>query len=517
MEGSLVREEQPVRPGKLRRELTIWEAVGISLALMAPSMAANINPQGSALTVGRAVPLTFILATIGVLLVAYTFVRLCQQFHHAGSVYAFVGATLGPRAGVVGGWSLMGTYGFYGVVTSMAAGIFGAAFLNDIGLWKDQPTWAGFLVGGILLLGVYALAARPVRHATRFLLVVEGATVALILIVCVVVLIRVLAGSAPTHTSFTLNMFTVPKGVSPSILFLGVVFGFLSFAGFEAAATLGEEMKNPRRDIPRAILGVAIFGGVYFVFVTAVEMLGFGTSAKGVAAFGASSSLLGELGSKFIGSWVGDIVTLGTAISAFGCALACLVGCARLLFALSRDGVGPAPLASISGRHGVPVPATLVSTVAMYVVIVVSAVAFGAEPFDVFLWSATIGTLILLVAYILATVGAMKLVFFSGERTVPGWQIAIPIGAILVLGYTIYRNVWPYPAMHGDGGAINAFFFLPIACVVWIGLAVLLVLARPGLARRAGERLLADEGLSAQAAPGMGPNTTMATGGAVAG
>jgi amino acid transporter len=482
---------------KLRKELNVWEAIGISVALMAPSMAANINPQGSALTVGRAVPLTFVLATIGVLLVAYTFVRLCQQFHHAGSVYGFVGATLGPRSGVVAGWSLMGTYGFYGVVTAMAAGIFGAAFLDAIGVWNNQPAWAGFLVGGILLLGVLALAVRPVRNATRFLLIVEGSTVVLILLVSVVVLVKVIAGTAPTHTSFTLDMFTVPKGVSPSILFLGVVFGFLSFAGFEAAATLGEEAKNPRKDIPRAILGVAIFGGVYFVFVTAVEMMGFGTGPKGVAAFGASSSLLGDLGTKFIGSWVGDLITLGTAISAFGCALACTVGCARLLFALSRDGVGPRPLARVSGSNGTPAAATLVGVIAMYIVIVVCATAFGAEPFDVFVWSGVIGTLILLFAYVMATIGAIRLLFFSGERRVPTWQIVIPLGALIVVGYTLYRNVWPYPAMHGAAGATNPSFYLPIVCFIWIVLAVVLVIARPALARRAGERLTAEEGLAA--------------------
>jgi amino acid transporter len=81
-------------PGTLHRELSVWEAIGLSLALMAPSMAANINPQATAGTVGRAVPLAFLLATLGVLLIAYTFVRLCQRFHHAGSVYGFVGATL---------------------------------------------------------------------------------------------------------------------------------------------------------------------------------------------------------------------------------------------------------------------------------------------------------------------------------------------------------------------------------------------------------------------------------------
>src|SRR3712207_8231975 len=56
----------------------------------------------------------------------------------------------------------------------------------------------------------------------------------------------------------------------------------LSFAGFEAAATMGEEAREPRRDIPRAILGVAIFGGLYYVFVTAVEVMGFGTDARGI-------------------------------------------------------------------------------------------------------------------------------------------------------------------------------------------------------------------------------------------
>src|SRR4051795_11741701 len=143
--------------GSLHRRLSVWEAIGISLALMAPSMAANINPQGAASAVGRAVPLAFALATIGVLLVAYTFVRLCQHFHHAGSVYGFVGATLGARTGLVAGWALLGTYTFYGVVTSMATGIFGTSFLEAIGVWKSPPTWAPFLLGAIALVGVFLL------------------------------------------------------------------------------------------------------------------------------------------------------------------------------------------------------------------------------------------------------------------------------------------------------------------------------------------------------------------------
>ena len=231
-------------------------------------------------------------------LIAWTFVRLTQRFDHAGSVYGFVGATLGPHAGVISGWALMGTYTFYGVVTSTAAGIFGAEFLDALGIWTNQPGWAPFVVGAIALAGVWALAASNIRGGTRVLLVIEGTTVALILIVSVIILFKLATGTAPNGNTVDFSVFTVPAGTGLSAVFLGVVFGFLSFAGFEAAATLGEEAQEPRRDIPRAILGVAIFGGLYFIFVTAVEVMGFGTDAKGVKEFIASGSLLGDLGSR---------------------------------------------------------------------------------------------------------------------------------------------------------------------------------------------------------------------------
>src|SRR5205085_4730001 len=209
-------EASPSSTPGLKRSLSVWAAVGLSVALMAPSMAANINPQGSALAAGRAVPLTFLIAAVGVLFVAYSFVRLCQYFHHSGSVYGFVGATLGPRAGVVAGWGLVGTYTFYGVVTSMAAGRIFSAFLSGIGAWSNPPDWAAFVIAAIVLAGVFVLTVAPVRRGTRTLLYIEGATVLLILLVTLVVLVRLAAGTAPGGRSLTLTPFTVPDGVDPS-------------------------------------------------------------------------------------------------------------------------------------------------------------------------------------------------------------------------------------------------------------------------------------------------------------
>jgi amino acid transporter len=489
--GAQVEAAGAAGPG-LRRTLSVWQAVGLSVALMAPSMAANINPQGTAGTVGRAVPLAFLLAAVGVLLVAYGFVRLTQYFQNAGSVYAFVGATLGARTGLVSGLGLLGTYCFYGVVTSTAAGIFGTDFLRSVGVWPNPPPWAPFVVAAVALLGALALTVVPARRGTSVLLTVEGATVGLILVISAIVLVRLLTGDAPGGQDFTLSVFTVPEGTGWSALFLGVVFGFLSFAGFEAAATLGEEARHPRRDIPRAILGTAVFGGVYFVVVTAVEVMGFGTDDAGVARFVASGSLLGDLGRAYIAGWVGDLITIGAAISAFGCCLACMVGASRLAFAFARDlrreGTPPTGLAGTT-RAGTPGPAALLVLGVMALVMAVTAIAGGGEPFEVFLWSGTIGTLVLLVAYVLTTVGAINLVFV--ERRLPGvpmWQVVVPVLALVVLGYTLYRNVVPLPSP-ADG----ALFWNPVVAAAWLAASVVAVLVAPAAALRAGAALTAAE------------------------
>jgi amino acid transporter len=476
-------------PG-LKRSLSVWQAVGLSLALMAPSMAANINPQG-AIGAGRAVPLAFLIAAFGVLLVAYTFVRLCQYYRHSGSVYAFVGATLGPRAGVIAGWGLAGTYTFYAVTTAAAAGIFGTGLLDTLGIWTHQPSWSPMLIVGVVLALALILAALPARGGTNVLLVVEVCTVVLILVVTVVVLVRVIAGNAPGGQHFTMSVFSLGHGTGVSALFLGVVFGFLSFAGFEASSTLGEEAHNPSRDIPRAILAVAIFGGIYFVVVTAAEMMGFGTSSRGITAFGSSPSLLGSLGSSYVSAWVGDVITAGTTVSAFGCCLACTVGAARLLYAMSRDSFGPRGVGAGS-RWGTPVAATGVVTgftVVIYVVYIAVSAHASSLAENAFLWSGTIGTLILLVAYLLATIGMVLLVFVRRRMpSVPMWQVIIPIAAIIVLGYTLYRNVYPYPA--GDGR------WFPIVAGGWLLAAIIAVLVAPGTARRLGLALASGEGIN---------------------
>src|SRR6058998_378699 len=99
--------------GTLRRELRFWEAIAVSIGIMAPT------------------------AAIAIALISYSFVRLTTFFNHAGSTYALAGATLGPRAGFFAGWALLATYSCFIVGNIAEIGLFGTSFFDGIGLWHN--------------------------------------------------------------------------------------------------------------------------------------------------------------------------------------------------------------------------------------------------------------------------------------------------------------------------------------------------------------------------------------------
>jgi len=101
--------------------------------------------------------------------------------------------------------------------------------------------------------------------------------------------------------------------------------------------------------------------------------------------------------------------------------------------------------------------------------------------------SATIGTLILLLVYALATIGAAKLLFLSGERQVAAWEVVVPFLALVVLGYTLFRNVYPF----------SAAGWYPIIATLWVIVGIVITFVRNAATQRAGEKLMAEEGLAA--------------------
>jgi amino acid transporter len=241
------RSHEPARRPALRRELRFAETASVSVGVMAPTLAMSVTGVAAAAALGRAAPLAFAVAALGVGLVAYGFVRLAGEFSHAGSVYAFVGNTLGPRPGFLAGWALLGTYLVFPPVSIMGVAVFGRAFLSTTGLASDADWYPLALAAWVV---IWVLAARGVRPTTRSVLVFEVVSVCLILVLMGVIYWRLAAGTAPGGQALSGEAFVLPPGVGLSALALAATSGFLAFAGFESAGSLGEESIVPKQMIP---------------------------------------------------------------------------------------------------------------------------------------------------------------------------------------------------------------------------------------------------------------------------
>jgi amino acid transporter len=480
--------EQKGRTG-LRRELRFREAIALSIAIMTPTAAMSTGAIQPAVLTGRAAPLVYLVAIVAIGFVAYGFMQLTRHFSHAGSVYAFAGATLGSRAGFTCGWALFGTYLAYSALTITGCGIFGAAFLSGTGIWPGA-TW--FPIAVVFGVATFVMTYTDVRVIMRSLLGMEGLSVTLIIILIAAIIGRIAFGSAPAHQQLTLQTFTLPHGVSLGSFGLATVFAFLSFAGFEGAASLGEETNKPHRHIPRAI-GVSVaFASLFYLVCIYAQTVGFGTGPAGIHALTQSSSPLGQLAKTYIGSPMSDLINLGITFSSFAGAIGATTAGSRLLFAFGRDGFISRRLGTTSVKTGAPTLA-----VAVVVVIALGSVIImglrGVGMFNVYFWTATLGTLSLLVAYMVTSAGAFRLLFLTELKT-PRWQAIFPIGAVAMLGYTLYSNVYPVPS-----SPYNAF---PYVVAAWLIASLVVVVATPGLADRIGRGLAASEGMRlAEAAP----------------
>jgi amino acid transporter len=466
------RSERPAHRPALRRELRFPETAAVSIGVMAPTLAMSVTGVAAAQALGRAAPLAFAVAALGVGLVAYGFVRLAGEFSHAGSVYAFVGNTLGPRPGFLAGWALLGTYLVFPPVSIMGVAIFGRAFLGATGLAADADWFPLALAAWAV---IWVLATRGVRPTTRSLLAFEVVSVCLILVLMGVIYWRLAAGTAPRGQTLSGQVFVLPPGVGVSVLALAAVAGFLAFAGFESAGSLGEESLVPARMIPRAIITAVVFGAVFYVACIVAQTLGFGTDAAGVSAFQHSQAPLGDLAQRYVGTTLASLLDLGAALSALGAGLGGVIVAARMMFAFGRDGLASRRLSNVSAATGVPQRALALEMLIALALLTAFRLA-GTSALNVFFYLATIGTLSLLVMYVLTNVAAAR---HLGRRS--AGQVVAPAAGVLVAGFVLYHNVWPVPPA--------PYQFFPYLVLGWLAVGLIITAVIPGFSRKVGDGL----------------------------
>jgi len=459
--------DRPV--GNMKRELRVTDAAAFSVGLIGPVGVMALLGAGAAGILGRAAMWAFVFALVAVALVAYGFVKLSRHISHTGSVYALVGVTLGPRAGFVAGWSLFFAYVTIGAGSGIEIGFFLDQLLKDLG---SSASLDFALVFVVVLTAVLLLARREIHVVTRSLLTAELVGAVLVVLLDVVILVRLATGTAPGGRTLDARFLELPSGTGVTVIAAAAVFGFLAFAGFEGAAALGEEAREPRRDIPRAITIAIVVVGAFYLLTIIAQSLGYGTDATGVKSFVGAGAPYGDLGRAYVGPWLGDLLTLAAVVSLFAIFLGTLSAAGRILFALARDSGSSLPIARLSPT-GAPSTALVASGALALVVALLERVVVSSGTLNATFYALTVGTIALLAAYVLATAGALRFLFL-GQRRAPAWQVVVPVLALLLVLYTLSRNT---------AGVDAPYSWFPYVVLTWLVLGVVLSLL-PGLSGR---------------------------------
>ncbi|MDQ6840352.1 MAG: APC family permease, partial [Actinomycetota bacterium] len=214
---------------------------------------------------------------------------------------------------------------------------------------------------------------------------------------------------------------------SLSDILKGVTIGFFGLAGFESAANLGMEARDPRRSVPRMLLLSVVVIGVFYVFNAYVQALGFTTD--GTSTLAAANNPLVELADKYGLHPLSYAVNVGIAISAFAAVTALLNSSARFLYTMAREGRLPAALGRAHPRHRTPHVAVGVLVALLAVGAAVMAFV-STDAHTLIAWLSTLGGYGILLPYVLVAVGMP--VVLARDGTLRPLHVVIAIVAAFI-------------------------------------------------------------------------------------
>ena len=309
---------------------------------------------------GALVLLSLAVAALVALCNAASSAQLAAQYPTSGGTYVYGRERLGPWWGFVAGWGFV-----IGKTASCAAmALVLAAYLVPTG-WQKPVAVAA-------VVGLAAVNYRGITRTARLTRVI----VAVVLALLAVVLVTVALGGERAET---LDVVAGTIGVGGVLQ--GAAILFFAFAGYARIATLGEEVVDPARTIPRAILGAfAVVVPLYAL--TGVVLL----RALGVDALATSPApLRAAAATVTTGAWLQVIVVVAAAAATLGALLALIAGVGRTALAMARQGDLPRPLAAVHERYAVPHVAEVVVAVVVCVLILLTDLrgAIGFSSFGV--------------------------------------------------------------------------------------------------------------------------------------
>ena len=469
MEGErpLVVTEEYERLGA--KKLSLIDVLAQSVGFMGPVFSAafiipliigfNVAGRGA----GTSAPLAVLIAAVGVFALGWIVAQYAKRIHAAGSLYDYVSNGLGKTVGAASGWL------YYGgtIILTTGLGVLLGGYVHDslLPAWEidlDLPIW---LWDTIFALGLFAVLYFGVQISTRVQLTLALISIAVVLIFFVTV-IADLGGDNDIAKAFD----PTPQPFGFSGILFGVLYGVLIFVGFETAANLAEETAEPKRSIPRAVLGAVVIVSAFYLIASYAEVAGFGFDLDVILSpevAGAPLFALGAPGSPSGSEFWLKVLLLVVLLDMLAVYVGAAVASTRGVFAMARDRRLPAPLASVSKRYGTPLGAILLLIAVQAVLIVVAEandtlLALPELPhyFSVFVWCATFGGFALLVVYFLMSIGAFRGV--GEDRATAGLIVAALVG-IAITAAAIFGSFYK---------VTSPTLLAPWSAVIWFAIGL---------------------------------------------
>jgi amino acid transporter len=446
----------PVPQEKLRaNSIGLSQALFQALTHMGPAAGVASSLLVAVSFAGAATPLAVLLALVVTLLIAVAVGAFAKNVSSAGGLADYVTAGLGPRPGYFVSWLYAPLELFIAPVVLMFFGNFLSGTVEtSTGVWV--PWWIFSIVAAAF---VCFVNVRDVRTSTNTGLILGAAELLIFLVFSVYVIFH-------NFSSNTIQVLNPAHALTPGLsgIFKGVVFSILAFQGFETAAPLAEETRDPRRTIPRSIIYSALGCGIFYFVCTYAGVIGWGFN--NMAAFSTNGSPWIVLAQKFWG--LGWILILFALINSFlGNANAGSTAASRILFSFGRSGVLPEFFAKTHSVHHTPTIAIYFQTAFSVVVALGLGLQFG--PVVGFTLLGAIITVYAILIYMFTCAACVRY-FVTKRRDALNWwkYVVCPVLAILLLIAPLYYQFvpWPtYPGNWGDAASIAVVFLALVATV----------------------------------------------------
>lgn len=321
----------------------------VAIATMAPGAGAAYAISTGASFGGGALPLAVVFALVGCLLVAGAIGQLAKHISSAGGLASYVGTSIHSAAGFVVAWAYPFMYLFAMPYLALVFGNLLATTLAPDGGVLFNVIWT--IAALACLVGAFATNYFGVEIGVRFGLILGLFEIAVLLVASVWMIVA--AGDANSLSLFTAHHATVPGFEGIGGVIAASVYGFLAFIGFETAAPLAEETKDPRRNVPRAVLLSCLLIGVFYVLTAYASSVYFGPEKMAdFMSYNGGNAWIGLAKMLWGNGWVLLLVVL--LVSSFACMNAAALAATRSIMAMGRSGTIPKVFANVHPRWRSP-------------------------------------------------------------------------------------------------------------------------------------------------------------------